>query len=285
MARVLALLPHPAAAERLRLALMPEPRAPHYELAFARAWAELLSQARAHPPDLVVFDPDAADRDDAYEQLAGAHPAVALLPYGRFDGGRARILLRLSLLGVREVVIRGQDDEPPAIRERVRGLLSRRFVDEVADALADLFPGALRTLLEYLLANAGVPLDPARAARSQFCHPKTLRARLRRAGLPSLNRLIVWTRLLHAAHLLAGTGRSVAQVARTMGYPSPAAFRAQVHRYAGICAGQLYGARGMALLQEAFRARVRPAPAEHGMSGDMWSEGEGSGEFRGGSAE
>jgi AraC-like DNA-binding protein len=180
---------------------------------------------------------------------------VALLPYGRFDGGRARILLRLSGLGVRDGVIRGQDDEPPAIRARVAELLSRRFVDEVCAALGDLFPGSLGALLRHLLLSAGEPLDPARAARSQFCHEKTLRERLRRAGLPSLNRLIVWTRLFHAAHLLAGTGRSVQQAARAIGYPSAAAFRAQVHRYAGVHVRELRGEGGVQRLVRAFRAR------------------------------
>ena len=254
MPRVLALLPHPAAAERLRLALAPDrPRAAACEVAFARAWGDLLCQARSQPPDLVVFDPEAATDAAAWEQLAAAAPA--LLPYGRFDGGRARILLRLSALGVREVVIRGQDDEPPALRARVVELLSGRFAEQVEEALGEWFPDELRRLLRYLLANAGAPLDPAAAARSQFCHPKTLRARLRRAELPSLNRLIVWTRLFYAAHRLAGTRHSAEQVARAIGYPSSAAFRAQVHRYAGVHAGELRRADGLERLLDAFRAR------------------------------
>jgi AraC-like DNA-binding protein len=254
MPRVLALLPHPAAAERLRLALPPHDVRTHAcDLAFVRAWDELLRQARTQPPDLVVFDPDAGV--DACEDLRTLQPAVALLPYGRFDGARARVLLRLSDLGVRDVVIRGQDDEPPSIRARVAELLSRRFPDDVSGALNDLFPQALRPLLRYLLLNAGTPLDPARAARSQFCHPKTLRAHLRRGGLPSLNRLIVWTRLFHAAHLLAGTGRSVSQAAGSIGYPSAAALRVQVHRYAGLAVRDLRGPCGLRRLLGAFRAR------------------------------
>jgi AraC-like DNA-binding protein len=253
MARVLALLPHPAAADVLRRALAPGGRCPPpCELSFATEWGELLRQASAQPPDVVVFDPDAGV--EPCEALRAAHPAVALLPYGRFDGGRARILLRLSALGVREVVIRGQDDEPPAIRARVDELLSRRLADEVCAALGDLFPETLRPLLRYLMLNASAPLDPAAVARTQFCHPKTLRERLRRAGLPSLNRLIVWTRLFHAAHLLAA-GRGGEHAARATGYPSAAALRTQVYRYAGVCLRDLRGSGGVQRQLTAFRAR------------------------------
>jgi AraC-like DNA-binding protein len=154
---------------------------------------------------------------------------------------------------VSEVVIRGQDVEPPTFRARVAGLLSRRFVDEVCAALAGLFPASLLPLLRHLMANAAAPLCPAAVARTQFCHPKTLRERLRRAGLPSLNRLIVWTRLFHAAHLLAA-GRSAEHAARTIGYPSAAALRTQVHRYAGVCVRDLRGAGGVQRLLAAFHA-------------------------------
>ncbi|HEX8696460.1 MAG TPA: hypothetical protein VF746_28840 [Longimicrobium sp.] len=254
MARVLALLPHPAAAERLRAALAPDARRePPCELAFAPAWGELLRQARVRPPDVVVFDPDAGV--EGCEELHAAQPAVALLPYGRFDGERARVLLRLSRLGVREVLIRGRDDDPPAIRAHVAELLWRPLVDEVTGALGDLFPDSLQPLLLHLLSNAAAPLDPARAARSQFCHAKTLRARLRRAGLPSLNRLIVWTRLFHAAHLMASAGRSAEQAARAIGYPSAAALRTQVHRYAGLRVRDLRRPGGLRRLLEAFRKR------------------------------
>jgi AraC-like DNA-binding protein len=263
MPRVLALLPHSASAERLRQALVGGPgRSPLCELAFAEAWGDLLCQARARAPDLVVFDPEAAADVAAWEQLAAAaQPTVELLPYGRFDGVRARMLLRLSTLGVREVVIRGQDDEPPALRARVAELLSSRFLDQAEQSLRARFPDELRPLLRHLLANACAPLDPARAARSQFCHPKTLRARLRRAGLPSLNRLIVWTRLFYAAHLLGGSGRSVEQVAQAIGYPSSAAFRAQVHRYAGVNVCELRRADGLERLLARFHAAVERVTA------------------------
>jgi AraC-like DNA-binding protein len=256
MARVLALLPHSADAERLRRALAPRPAASSgYELVFAATSCELLQQARAKPPDLVVFDPDTGV--PACDALRACRPTLALLPYGRFDGERARLLLRLSHLGVCEVIIRGQDDDPAAIRARVEKLLAGRFLHEVVTALHDLFPDPLRPLLRHLLIHAGSSLCPEQAARSQFCHSKTLRERLRRAGLPPLNQLIVWTRLFRVAHLL-GTGQTVPQAARVLGYPSAAALRVQLHRYSGLSVRDLRCPEGNERLLARFRAAQHP---------------------------
>jgi hypothetical protein len=251
MARVLALLPHSADVDRLRRALAPRPTAPVYELAFAATSCELLQQARAKPPDLVVFDPDAGV--PACAALRACRPTPALLPYGRFDGARARVLLQLSHLGVCEVIIRGQDDEPAAIRARVEELLAGRFLHEVSTALHDLFPDPLRPLLRHLLIHAGSSLCPEQAARSQFCHSKTLRERLRRAGLPPLNQLIVWTRLFRVAHLL-GMGQTVPHVTRALGYPSAAALRVQLQRYSGLSVRDLHCPEGNERLLARFRA-------------------------------
>jgi AraC-like DNA-binding protein len=202
----------------------------------------------------VVFDPDAAL--PACHELRACRSNPVLLPYGRFDGERAHLLLQLSRLGVREVIIRGRDDEADAIRTCVEALLAGRFLDDVAAALHDLFPDPLRPLLHYLLIHAGPSLGPEQAARSQFCHPKTLRERLRRAGLPPLNQLIVWTRLFRAAHLL-GSGQTVTKAAWALGYPSPAALRAQLHRYSRLSVHELRCPEGSRQLLERFRAKHR----------------------------
>lgn len=203
-----------------------------------------------------MFDPDALPQGiEACAELRARHPSAALLPYGSLAGDRVPVASRLAELGIEYVVVRGQNDEPRALRERVCAMLARRFADGVVQRIGDLFPEPLHPLLRFLLVNPCPPVDAERAARSQHCHPRVLRARLRNAGLPPLKRLIVWTRLMYAAHLLAGTGRDTAQVARDAGYPTATAFRAQVQRYAGIPARELRGACGLERLLERFRAR------------------------------
>lgn len=254
MALVLACLSDPVAGCRLRAAL--EGRSRH-RVVLATNWNVLLQMAHQAPADLVVVDPFAgAGGLEACATLHAVHPSVAILPYGGLDGRPARELFRLFELGVQRVVVRDRDDGPASFRQAIEEVLARRMADTVVAALGDLFPGSLRSLLEFLLLHAGASLDPDEVARSQFCHSKTLRARLRAAGLPSLNRMIVWTRLIYAAHLLAGSRRSVEQVVLGMGYPSAAAFRTQLQRYARMGTHELRAPGGLERLLECFRRTV-----------------------------
>ncbi|HYR08290.1 MAG TPA: hypothetical protein VEQ60_10995, partial [Longimicrobium sp.] len=161
-------------------------------------------------------------------------------------------------LGVQVPVVRDRDDAPAALRQAVETVLERRMADAVLRAVGDLFAGPLHSLLRYLLLHAETPLNPDDVARSQHCHSKTLRARLRAAGLPSLNRLIIWTRLLRAAHHVATSGRPLEQVAVAMDFPSAAALRTQLQRYTGMAAHELRAPGAVDRLLDRFRREAAP---------------------------
>jgi AraC-like DNA-binding protein len=259
MAVIVAYLPDPSAAPRLRRAL----EHGRHRLLFADSWQLLRELGAATPPDVVVADPFcSADGLEHCAALRGAHPACELLPYGRLDGRPAHDLFRLFALGVQGLVVRDRDDAPAALRQAVETVLERRMADTVLAAVGELFPGPLHSLLRYLLLHAETPLQPDDVARSQHCHSKTLRARLRAAGLPSLNRLIIWTRLLGAAHRVATSGRPLEQVAVAMDFPSAAALRTQLQRYAGMPAHELRRPGAVERLAERFRhAAAQPVHA------------------------
>lgn len=260
MAVILAHLPDPCAASRLRRAL----EQGRHRLLFADGWEALRQMALSTPPDVVVVDPFcAADGLERCIQLRTAHPECDLLPYGRLDGRPAHDLFRLFALGVLMPVVRDRDDAPAPLRQAVETVLERRMTDTVLRGVGEMFPGPLQSLLRYLLLHAETQLNPDDVARSQHCHSKTLRARLRAAGLPSLNRLIIWTRLLGAAHRVATSGRPLEQVAVAMDFPSAAALRTQLQRYAGMAGHELRTPGAVDRLLERFRRAA--APQAHAM--------------------
>lgn len=257
MALVLVYLRDAAAASHLRRALeMRAGSAAPHRASPARSWSDL-ERLAAGGADLAIVDPyDGAEAGVARcARLRARHPALPLLPYADFSGPRARDLLRLAQLGVHEVALRGHDDAPAALRARLDGVLFASAADAVERELGDAVPPALRPLVRRLVLEARAPLKPGDVARWEFCHPKTLQARLRAAGLPSLNRLIVWTRLFHAAHRLSRSGESAEAAAAALGFPSATAFRMQVRRYAGMCASEIAAPGGVARLAASFRAR------------------------------
>ena len=265
MALVLVYLRDAAAASHLRRSVeLPAGSAAPLRTARAESWSEL-DRLAAAGADLAVVDPY-ADGEEGVARCAGfhaRHPAVALLPYADFSGPRARDLLRLAGLGVREVALRGHDDAPAVLRARVDAVLFASAADAVARELGDAVPPALRPLLRRLVLEARAPLRPHDVARWEFCHPRTLQARLRAARLPSLNRLIVWARLFHAAHRLSRSGESAEAAALALGFPSATAFRMQVRRYAGVCASELAAPEGLARLAASFRQRLGSARDTH----------------------
>jgi AraC-like DNA-binding protein len=126
------------------------------------------------------------------------------------------------------------DDAPHTLAELLDRALEYSMLVKALALLERRTPPSIRDLLPRLLFRTQDNLTPAQVARLCHCHPKTLRVHLRSAGLPSLAKLIVWTRLIRACHLLQDAGRSVESVALALGFASANGFRNQLLRYAGV---------------------------------------------------
>jgi transcriptional regulator GlxA family with amidase domain len=85
-------------------------------------------------------------------------------------------------------------------------------------------------------------------------HRRTLDSRLRRAGLPTAERILGWCRVLHAAWRLDRSEDSVERVALAIGLTSASALRNYYRRYAGVPPTEVRAHGGFALLLDHFRA-------------------------------
>jgi AraC-like DNA-binding protein len=107
-----------------------------------------------------------------------------------------------------------------------------RILARVAPALGDERP-ALGDFFAPLARRAPELHTLARLAREVACHPKTLRSRFVRAGLPSPKAYLVEMRLLHAAHLFEQPGVTHTDVAYQLNSDLPG-FALYVKRWAGL---------------------------------------------------
>lgn len=267
MLRVLSYLTDTRAQKRLEAALALRERVWSPSLALAAGWEQALALAQSGAPDLFVFDPYAGGCFAA-EPIAGfaaRFRSCVLVAYGRFPHGCARDVLELSRAGVREVATQDVDDAPPALAAVLERALESGTLGRAAALLERRTPPPLRPLLPRVLFRTRDDLTPARVARMCHCHPKTLRAHLRGAGLPSLAKLVVWARLIHACHLLRDPGRSVESVALLLGFASANAFRNQLLRYVGVCPTELRERGDSAFVLRRFHhALRRNGAAENG---------------------
>jgi len=236
MIRIIALLPDARARNRLAAAIACRERLWHPVLELASGWPKAGVMALASAPDLLVFDPYAGGSFDGGPILGFTErfPSCVLFGYGTFPRGCAGDVLELSRAGVHGVATRDMDDLPEALARLLDRTLEHGTLTQAVSLLERRMPPAIRDLLPGFLFRAHGSFTPSEVARFCHCHPKTLGAHLRHAGLPSLGKLIVWARLIRACHLLRGTGRSVESVALVLGFASANSFRNQLLRYVGI---------------------------------------------------
>ncbi len=255
---VLALLPDGPAVRRLRCALQLCPAGgPAWKVWQVSDWTALHREAAETAAALAIadpYDPSGTLQLSAFASFRSAFPSTPLLPYGDFHG-RVRDAMRLSAVGMAEIVVRDQDDSPSAFAAVITALTAQPVAQAVLAEIEGMIPPRLAGVVTALLSTAGAT-DPGQVARMYSRHRNTLREHLRAAGLPPVNKLIVWTRLFRAAHLLGDPSRTVEGVALALDFPSPSALRNQLQRYAGLTPQQVQ-ARGLAALAERFRQRHR----------------------------
>lgn len=234
--------------------LVPSPAAGH--VAIYHDWQEFLASIESQRPGMVVIEAtlSAFDLDgfDALRTRLPRTPVVVMVPP---DPAGLRMGVALVRLGADGVVATSATH--PDTHELARVLeeaVARRVTQFALDAIGANVPAPLCAFLGRLWVRCRRPLAPDDAARVYHRHPATLGRHLRRAGLPSLSRLVVWGRLLHAAHLLEEPARPVANVAAVLGFPSQAALCNQLARYAGLTPSDLRS-EGLALVAGEFARR------------------------------
>lgn len=85
---------------------------------------------------------------------------------------------------------------------------------------------------------------------------RTLDSRLRRAGLPTAERILGWCRVLHAAWRLDRSDDSIERIALTGGLTSASALRNYYRRYTGLSPTEARARGGFGFVLDRFRTEV-----------------------------
>ena len=259
---VLALLRDRDAAARVTEALRPGvPGAPPQAGAAVRcvthvcALAEALA-ARSYALVIVeARDADGVPTEEAVRALRFRHPDLPILGHAVARVGLSADVLALARAGVHELVITGIDDVPALLRAALARAARRSSAERILAEVAEFVPADALPLVRYCLEHAAAAPTVPEVARALGVSRQTLSARLRAARLPAPRELAMWCRLLLAADLLAGGGRTVDQVALTLDFPSANAFRNVLRRHAAMGPADLRRS-GSAGLLVAFRGMI-----------------------------
>lgn len=150
------------------------------------------------------------------------------------------------------VVIRAYDDMAGEVLNAIRSLPDHPAEVAILGTVHRHAPRQLVSLFDYLAHAATRPITVEQAAKGVRVPRRTLGDQLKRHGLPPMERLIGWMRLLHAMWKLDGQGRTVDSVASELQFKSGSALRHMVKRYTGKTPSEIWSLGGFTWLLGQF---------------------------------
>jgi AraC-like DNA-binding protein len=198
-----------------------------------------LRVARERRVDALVVSAHLCRGDEvpAVTQFVDEFPTIVTVALvSRHDAALSETLVRLGANGVRLVV----DCTSRAGWHQLRALVAHlaspsvvQILERLRPALVDL-SADMRAFLEALARLAPDLTKVGMLARRVHVSSFTLASRFRRARLPSPKAYLAGMRLVHAAHLFANPGLSVAEVAHRLGCSSAQALRRHLQVTLGL---------------------------------------------------
>ncbi len=231
-----------------------------FELVPVRDLSNLRAKLLSAPPTAVCFvDPFAGGSrclDEELYKIRRDYPTLGVVAALRVTPDDAVNLRTLVEWGVAEILDLARDNSPIAVLKRFHDVRVYWAHSIFSQALPTLSTRA-RTMLHVIAdvaASGGTVVDLANALTID---ERTVPRWCERAGLPPARRLLAWSRLLLAAHLLEDRKRSVESVARMCGYAGASPLGATLHAFAGARPGELRKSRPFEHVAEKFRDEIR----------------------------
>lgn len=194
---------------------------------------------------------------------APERPVVAIL---RRSAGWSNAALAMLATRPDLVVLEEDLDLTSVIRAIGPSLRRGELLADVWPLLEEELPPGLRPIVRLALTRSAAPLAVTELARALGLHRKTLWSQCRRAGVDSVQVLMMWCRLIAVSHALRTRGESVERIANEMEFASPTALRNATRRYLGVTPTALRAAGGETLACHGFSRWLRSARARHGVT-------------------
>ncbi len=251
VARLIVLQPDARVAARLSSALRAE-----HDVRVVHSWDEAHAAVADGEVHVCVVDADHPTRDAAKREIAAfchRHPSVATVAFA--DASVDPDYYLLGGLGVDGLILanQGEGDIRDTVTRAIRGALAREVLRRLGGPPTGFAAKVLRWALEHGGSEAGAD-DMAIALDMS---PATLQRMLRQEGLPSAGRLLLWGRILMAAHHLSRDHRGVEATAYRVGYSSAAAFARAARQLTGMSPSQMSAPEGFQRVLDAFVRELR----------------------------
>lgn len=233
---------------------------PDHELVFTPRWAGVPALLEKRRFGLILLDVRRGERPP-YPQLTWLrrqHPHLARLVL-LAGQGRGLELFRLGRQGVDEVLLPPgeelSDCLPPGLDRALMRALARRTAARLQGRVPEFFTLAMAWAVEH--ADADPTPGPAELARAVGLSTDACRRALREADLPAPRRILVWGRLVQAAHALGGPAPPPVDVlAHRLGYAAGPSLARAFRRETGLPPSRVRARGGVIVVHDALLTRV-----------------------------
>jgi AraC-like DNA-binding protein len=230
------------------------------DVQFVRRATELVRRVEREDVSVVVTeltDVTGAPMGDTIGLLRARRKPPLVVAVINLEPGDMRAV---AACGVTTLCIRGYDDLGAVVHAALLRVPPPDAATAILVRLMPRIPPALHPVLAAAAQGAKDALTVEALADAVRTPRRTIEDRLRRADLPTLEPLIGWMRLLHAAWHLETAGATVDGVAKQLAFPSGPALRALLRRYTGWSTTQLRQHGGFSALLTACERALRPEP-------------------------
>jgi D-alanyl-D-alanine carboxypeptidase/D-alanyl-D-alanine-endopeptidase (penicillin-binding protein 4) len=242
-----------------------------HEVVVRSTWESLHRVLGRESFDGCLVDLDHPDRAGAMREITALrerYPALAIIAC--VDAGYDLGYYDLGGLGVAGIIA-FRHLAQSKIRAAVDRALATARADRIARALEGRFappgPGAIGWAVEH----AGADTNVEKLAAALGHTPRSLRQALEDAGLPAPTRVLLWGRLLLAGARLGRDGRTVEDVAFSLGYSAATSLARAMKSQTGLTPGEVSEEGGMERVRDALFPEERDRKERRGPLGRIAS--------------
>ncbi len=208
-------------------------------------WEALRAELEAGRFDGCLVDAEDPNRPGAIErisQLRALWPGLAIVACVEIGEGRG--YFDLGEAGV-DGVLASRSPPPGTVRSVVDDALATARADRISRALKGRYPDPAPEAIGWAVENAGADTNVEKLAAALGHTPRSLRQALEEAGFPGPTRVLLWGRLLLAGARLNRDGRTVEDVAFSLGYSTATSLARAMKRQTGLTPKEVSERGGM----------------------------------------
>lgn len=210
---------------------------------------------------LEATDDTLAEVAQCARMIRDAYTSVPIIAVCDLTVGGVRHAVTLARAGADDVLVRNCGDVHRVLDEAVARAGAERLVLEGITALTPYVAPTIRPAVALCLRRARSAVTVESIARELGIHRRTLVSHFAAAHLPSPSTFVSWCRILHAAHLLMDTGRSVEATALMLDFGSGTALRNMLRRYTGLTPSQVRAHGGHRYVLELLLECIMATPS------------------------